>query len=77
MERRKFLQSFTNLVEPSSKIEDHLYFPTITGITTGLEPYSGVWDKSKASHLIRRTLFGMKKSELTFALKAGLNGSID
>lgn len=34
------------------------------GVDVGLEPYSGSWDEEQIAHLLRRSLFGLKKSEL-------------
>ncbi len=34
--------------------------------TGGLEPYTGPWNKATASHLVRRTHFGIKVSDLNF-----------
>lgn len=33
-------------------------------LSTGVDKYSGEWNKETAIHLLRRTLFGVKKSEL-------------
>jgi uncharacterized protein (DUF1800 family) len=35
--------------------------------TTGLEPYAGSWDTRAAAHLLRRTTFGPRKSEIAAA----------
>jgi hypothetical protein len=37
----------------------------------GLEPYTGTWDKSKASHLVRRTHFGNRIKDLNRLRSAG------
>ncbi len=34
------------------------------GVDVGLEPYHGEWGETQAAHLLRRTLFGIKKEEL-------------
>ena len=33
-------------------------------IQSGLAPYSGPWEAPQVMHLLRRTLFGVRKSEL-------------
>lgn len=39
-------------------------------VTTGLAKYSGTWTKAEAAHLLRRTMFGPKVSEInTFSTK--------
>ncbi|MFY0652350.1 MAG: DUF1800 domain-containing protein [Cyclobacteriaceae bacterium] len=35
-------------------------------VNSGIAPFSGEWNKSTAIHLLRRTLFGVKKSELDY-----------
>lgn len=35
-------------------------------IHSGLAPYTGVWTKSEAMHLIRRTMFGAKLADITY-----------
>lgn len=39
-------------------------WPKRNAIQTGLSPYSGVWSDGERHHLLRRTLFGLKKSDL-------------
>ena len=46
-------------------------------VTSGLEPYTGTWDDKQVTHLLRRTLFGVKKTELVNLKSLGLSGSID
>ncbi|MEL6670763.1 MAG: DUF1800 domain-containing protein [Bacteroidota bacterium] len=40
-------------------------------------PYSGNWGQAEAAHLLRRTLFGPKKSEIDWAANAGLNATLN
>lgn len=35
-------------------------------ISSGLEPYTGEWNKRQVRHLLSRTLFGIKKTELDY-----------
>ncbi len=37
---------------------------SIASIQSGLNPYNGPWGMAQITHLLRRTLFGIKKSEL-------------
>ena len=46
-------------------------------IHAGLSPYAGPWTKVQASHLLRRSLFGPKASEINWAVNAGLDASLD
>lgn len=43
----------------------------------GLEEYSGPWEPAQARHLLSRTLFGIRKSELEAALSLGLTKTLD
>lgn len=49
--------------------------PTTT--VTGLEPYSGEWNRAAAAHLLRRTTFGPTKSTQLEAVDLGLQGTLD
>jgi len=44
---------------------------------TGLEVYSGVWDFQTASHLLRRTTYGARKSDIQESVDVGLENTID
>lgn len=44
---------------------------------SGLNPYTGPWTKTQAQHLLRRTLFGVKKTDIDGALAAGMNASVN
>lgn len=77
MERRKFLQSFASLNTDTNSPKRENVPVVITGLTKGLEPYSESWDKSKASHLLRRALFGASQSEIEKALSLGMNSTVD
>ena len=45
--------------------------------TPSLSPYSGPWNKTVVRHLLRRTLFGTKRSDITFFQSLGLTASIN
>ena len=49
----------------------------IGAITSGLAPYSGTWNKATALHLLRRTQFGFKFSNVANFEQAGLNASVN
>lgn len=42
-----------------------------------LAPYAGPWDKDAVKHLLRRTMFGVKKDDILYFTSLGLNGSIN
>jgi hypothetical protein len=45
-------------------------------ISGGLDPYVGPWDHTQASHLLRRTMLGPKKSDIDWALENGPEATI-
>jgi len=45
-------------------------------ITAGLEPYTGTWGDAQIMHLLRRTLFGVKKSDLDMFKNLEINNSV-
>ena len=49
----------------------------IGNITSGLAPYSGAWNTASVLHLLRRTQFGFKFSEVNGLVQAGLNSSVN
>jgi uncharacterized protein (DUF1800 family) len=49
----------------------------IGNITSGLAPYSGTWNTASVLHLLRRTQFGFKFSEVNGLVQAGLNSSVN
>jgi uncharacterized protein (DUF1800 family) len=49
----------------------------ITSSNLGLTPYKGEWTKPIVKHLLKRTLFGVKASEIDYFLLQGLTNSVD
>jgi len=45
--------------------------------TTGLTKYTGTWTKQEAAHLLRRTLFGPKLSEINSFAKKSVSEAVD
>lgn len=48
-----------------------------TEVTSGLEPYTGEWGEKQAALLLRRTLFGLKKSELDYFKSLSMNDAVE
>lgn len=46
-------------------------------MVSGLAPYAGPWGRAQAAHLLRRTLFGPKKTEIVSAIDLGLAGTLN
>lgn len=49
----------------------------IGNITSGLAPYTGTWNTSTVLHLLRRTQFGFKFSDVNSLEQLGLNRSVN
>ncbi|MEM8900206.1 MAG: DUF1800 family protein, partial [Bacteroidota bacterium] len=92
MERRSFLglTSLTKEKEQSLQIDPpgeneidpvrelgNQELPTVARVSAGLETYLGDWGWAQARHLLSRTLFGPKKSEIAQAVEDGLEATID
>lgn len=73
MKRREFLQkSLTGLL--SNKSADTLQSETVT---SGIGKYSGEWNRAKAAHLLRRTLYGFDKAMMDKAVSDGRDKTLD
>jgi hypothetical protein len=42
-----------------------------------LAPYSGPWTKTEATHLLKRTVVGYKKSHINWSVSNGLTATIN
>jgi uncharacterized protein (DUF1800 family) len=47
------------------------------GVLSGIQPYSGPWTSSEVLHLLRRTMFGAKKSDVDFFSGMNMNQAVD
>ena len=43
----------------------------------GLDPYTGPWEYEQAAHLIRRTMFGLKKEDVDLLLSMNMEQAVD
>ena len=46
-------------------------------LTSGLEPYMGTWGLQEASHLLRRTTFGVNRTDLDMLLTKTMSEAVD
>jgi uncharacterized protein (DUF1800 family) len=67
MDRREFLRL--------SKKNNRSDF-SVRGVSSGLTPYSGPWTVNEVSHLLKRTMFGAKKSDIDYFLGLGMYDSV-
>ncbi len=47
------------------------------GVTSGIAPYSGVWTEKEVVHLLKRTLFGFKVSDINLFVTGGMNNTVN
>ncbi|MES2628787.1 MAG: DUF1800 family protein, partial [Bacteroidota bacterium] len=77
MNRRDFFRRSSGLsVEPATQVSA-MYAPVGTPRpVSGLGKYTGEWKFEQASHLLRRTMFGPKKSEINLAATLGMDVTV-
>ena len=73
MDRREFL----TLETEQSPISKHQDFSNIYRTQSGLSPYTGTWSISEVKHLLRRTQFGAKKSDIDYFLTMSMSDAVD
>ncbi len=66
MDRREF---FTRARKKSIRVERR--------ISSGLNPYSGVWTSNEVAHLLKRTMFGAKKADIDYFLSLSPGAAVD
>ena len=71
MDRRKFLSSIRQKPIEETKGK------SARDITSGLNPYAGPWTKNEVTHLLKRTMFGAKKSDVDYFLTLSMNQAVD
>ncbi|MBI1343915.1 MAG: DUF1800 family protein [Terrimonas sp.] len=73
MDRRSFLTGVTKKIPATGKIQDTRYRNTDSGLTA----YSGNWTRNEISHLLKRTMFGAKKSDIDYFLGMSASEAVD
>ncbi|RYF84962.1 MAG: hypothetical protein EOO03_14030, partial [Chitinophagaceae bacterium] len=67
MNRLQFLQ---NLVNRNSAEKANVFF-------SGIVPYSGQWTVNEVTHLLKRTMFGAKKTDIDHFLGMSMSDAVD
>ncbi len=67
----------TKFAKQSTNAAANQVLPKRAAISAGLESYTGAWGADQASHLLRRALFGFKKTDLTNALNQNIGNCVD
>ena len=55
----------------------HQNFDSVARTNSGLTPYTGTWTISEVKHLLKRTMFGARRSEVTYFLGLGASNAVD
>src|SRR2546421_5710996 len=63
MDRRAFLTARKNRL---SSTAIHFSVQQVRGIQSGINQYTGAWGKAEVAHLLKRTMFGSKKSDIDY-----------
>ncbi len=92
MQRRTFIaKSAATLINPDDGSEEiqsvpqtetinkfaNKSLPNVDRTTAGLEPYAGAWGFDQAAHLLRRTMFGVRRQDVTAILPMTLDQVLD
>lgn len=72
MDRREFLTAGkkTGLIKQIKKAD-------AVRTTSGLQPYTGQWTKKEVVHLLKRTMFGAKASDVSYFLGLTMSQAVD
>jgi uncharacterized protein (DUF1800 family) len=73
MDRRDF---FTAARKKTASSEKSNKFFRRT-VATGLNPYAGSWTTNEAAHLLKRTMFGAKKTDIDYFLGMSVSAAVD
>lgn len=73
MDRREFLSARKKLKQIKPIEEDGQLFRTLSGINT----YTGPWTKKEVIHLLKRTMFGAKPSDINFFAGRSMSQAVD
>ncbi len=71
MDRRDFLTAR----KPKKTVETQTVSPART--LSGINPYTGAWGKNEIIHLLKRTMFGAKKTDVDYFATRTMNQAVD
>ena len=71
MDRRDFLTAR----KPKKTVETQTVSPART--LSGINPYTGPWGKNEIIHLLKRTMFGAKKTDVDYFATRTMNQTVD
>jgi hypothetical protein len=70
---------YSSLTNPKKELTDKSGPETerVTNVTSGLAPYTGTWSTSEALHLLRRTGYGFKKTDVDTLLSLSMTQAVN
>src|SRR5689334_17179876 len=75
MDRREFLTAQRRKKSTTDVSQTEAGSPR--RITSGLNPYSGVWTENEIIHLLKRTMFGAKKADVDYFKTRTISQAVD
>lgn len=73
MDRRAFLTAKRLSPQPAPDVSSF----GVRGIQSGLNPYAGAWGTREVAHLLKRTMFGAKKSDIDYFKARTVGQAVD
>jgi uncharacterized protein (DUF1800 family) len=73
MDRREFLTAR----KPKSTRQPRIEMSGTYRTTSGINPYQGPWTRNEVAHLLKRTMFGAKKSDIDYFLTRSVTQAVD
>lgn len=70
MNRRKFIDSF----QPTKNVTQRV---SVKVAQSGLTAFNGAWNEKLATHLLKRTMFGAKKTDITYFTHKNMSDAVD
>lgn len=73
---KKILEQYRK-VKPVVLKAEKVPFPKRDALSTGLSPYRGEWSEVQVAHLLKRTLFGVKRAEIDHFLSLSMDQAVE
>ncbi|WP_304196666.1 DUF1800 family protein [Flavobacterium alvei] len=63
--------------QSNTKSKNSGFTDRVVPVSSGLSPYTGIWEKSQVLHLLRRTGYGFKKSDVDTLLTLSMTNAVN
>src|ERR1700731_513964 len=74
MDRRAFLSARKNRL---SNFAIPFSLQQVRTVNSGINPYTGAWGTAEVAHLLKRTMFGSKKSDIDYFKSKTMSQAVD